>query len=410
MVYVLGIDQSTQGTKAVLFDEHGGIVKRVDIKHKQWINESGWVSHDIVEIYQNVIRAVRKVVEVSGISKDDIRTVGISNQRETTAAWRKDGTPVDKAIVWQCSRAGEICNQYRDYSDIVLEKTGIPISCLAEVTDSNAVYGYTDFEGYLNNPITIHGVLGDSHAALFGQGCHEKGMIKTTYGTGSSIMMNIGSEFKASKNGLATSLAWSENGNVSYVLEGNINYTGAVIAWLHNDLQLMETPDELETAATKANPENTTVMIPAFSGLGAPHWQNNARAMIYGMSRTTGKHEVLKAAMDSIAYQIQDVLAAMEVDSGTKLEELRVDGGPTKNVYLMQFQSDISNIRVGVPGQEELSAIGAAYMAGIGQGIYRKERLFAHQELIYYRPDMTSDIRERKRYNWKEAIDLIVKN
>lgn len=481
MGYVIGIDQSTQGTKAVIFDENGRILKRADIKHKQWINESGWVSHDIEEIYQNVIKAVEKAVEAAGIPKDQIKTVGISNQRETTAAWEKDGTPIDKAIVWQCSRAKEICNERSEYSNLVLEKTGIPLSpyfpaakmawliehviqgedyCLGtidswlvyrltggktfktdysnasrtqllnlhtlqwdeeicdlfgipteklpEITDSNAVFGYTDFEGYLDKPIPIHCVLGDSHAALFGQGCHEKGMIKTTYGTGSSIMMNIGQEFKASKNGLATSLAWSESGKVYYVLEGNINYTGAVIAWLHNDLQLMETPDELEIAAKKANPEDTTVLIPAFSGLSAPHWKNDAKAMIYGMTRTTGKHEVLKAAMESIAYQIQDVLKAMEMDSEIRIEELRVDGGPTKNVYLMQFQSDISDVRVGVPRQEELSAIGAAYMAGISQGIFEKEKLFGHGVLTYYKPSMEPQVRETKQRNWKEAIDLIV--
>lgn len=481
MRYVIGIDQSTQGTKAVLFDEDGTIVKRADIKHKQWINEYGWVSHDAEEIYQNVLKAVEKVVAAAGISKGAIETVGISNQRETTVVWNREGTPLDKAIVWQCSRAKTITDELGAYSEEIRYKTGIPLSpffpaakmawllrnviqgddyylgtidswliykltggkvfktdysnasrtqllnlhtlqwdeeiCrlfgidsshLPEIADSNAVFGFTDFGGYLDQPIPIHCAIGDSHAALFGQGCHQEGMIKTTYGTGSSIMMNIGSQFKASTCGLATSLAWAEDGTVAYVLEGNINYTGAVISWLHHDLKLMETPDELETAAIQANQEDTTVLIPAFSGLSAPHWNDKAKAMFYGMTRTTGKFEILKASMESIAYQIYDVLAAMEHDSGISIEELRVDGGPTKNAYLMQFQSDIANVRIGVPKQEELSAIGAAYMAGIGQGVYQKEQLFGRSELIYYTPKMSGAKREGKLKNWKEAIDLIV--
>lgn len=482
MGYVIGIDQSTQGTKAVVFDENGQILKRADIRHKQWVNDSGWVSHDLEEIYQNVLKSVSKVVDAAGIPKEEILTVGISNQRETTAAWRNNGTPIDQAIVWQCSRAKEICNELSGYASMVLDKTGIPLSpyfpaakmawllrnvireeeyCLGtidswlvyrltngksfktdysnasrtqlfnlhtlqwdqeicdlfgipadhlpNITDSNALFGYTDLGGYLEQSIPIHCAIGDSHAALFGQGCHKKGMIKTTYGTGSSIMMNIGRNFKASKNGLATSLAWCESGEVYYVLEGNINYTGAVIAWLHNDLQLMETPDELEIAAARANPDDTTVLIPAFSGLGAPYWKNDAKAMIYGMTRITGKHEFLKAAMESTAYQIQDVLAVMETDSGIKIEELRVDGGPTKNKYLMQFQSDLSDIRVGVPEQEELSAIGAAYMAGIAAGIYKREKLFDHARLTYFKPNMELEVRKKKRSNWNAAVELLVR-
>lgn len=478
--YVLGIDQSTQGTKAVIFDESGTIIKRADIKHKQWINELGWVSHNLDEIYQNVILAVKKVVEVSGIDKDEIITVGISNQRETTAAWKRNGESAAKAVVWQCSRAKGITKELAEYGELIRKRTGLHLSpyfpaakmawlirntikgsdyCLGtmdswlvyrltegeafktdysnasrtqlfnlhtlmwdeqicslfgvstnnlpEVVDSNSCFGETTFSGYLKHPVPIHSVVGDSHAALYGQGCHHRGMIKTTYGTGSSIMMNIGKEFKDSKNGLVTSLAWSESGEVSYVLEGNINYTGAVITWLHSDLQLMETPDELEMAAKKANPADTTVVIPAFSGLSAPYWNSEAKAMICGMSRMTGKNEVLKAAVESIAFQIEAVLQAMKEDSGITVKEIRVDGGPTKNHYLMQFQSDISDICVKIPLQEELSVIGAAYMAGIADGLYQKEVLFSNRKQVDYKPNMERDIRELKWRQWCEAIKMI---
>ena len=299
--YVLGIDQSTQGTKALLFDEEGTLVCRADVPHKQYIDERGWVEHDPEEIYANTVSVVRILVKKAGIDKKDIVTLGISNQRETALVWeRTTGKPVYNAVVWQCARGAQICAgieaegqgemirshtglQLSPYfsaakiawvlqnvegaqekaekgelccgtidSWLVYKLTGgeefrtdysnasrtqmlnisalawdeevcglfkIPVSCLAELTDSDGQYGYTDFEGYLDAPISIRGVLGDSHGALFGQGCIEKGMIKTTYGTGSSVMMNIGREPVFSKR-VVTSLAWKLGGEVNYVLEG----------------------------------------------------------------------------------------------------------------------------------------------------------------------------------------------
>lgn len=483
MNYIIGIDQSTQGTKAVLFDEEGVLVKRVDVKHRQWIDENGWVSHDINEIYQNVILSVEKVVKEAGAPRNSIAAVGISNQRETSAAWNHDGTPLGKAVVWQCSRAKEITDKMQDLAAVVKDKTGLPLSpyfpaakmawlirntikesgakdyllgtmdswlvykltsgksfktdysnasrtqllnlhslqwdvelcemfgvplkSLPELADSNSVFGYTDFEGVLQAPVPIHCVLGDSHGALFGQGCHKKGMIKTTYGTGSSIMMNIGEEFRASTCGLATSLAWSMDGSVTYVFEGNINYTGAVVTWLQEDMGLVRSTVELEKAVEHANKKDTTVLIPAFSGLSAPYWNDRAKAMIYGMTRTTGKNEVIKAGLESIAYQIKDVLDAMEKDSQIKIKELRVDGGPTKNKYLMQFQSDIADVTVSIPQWEELSAIGAAYMAGISQGIYQKDTVFAKDKRIYFKAGMKPEERFEKCRNWEAAISLL---
>lgn len=483
--YVLGIDQSTQGTKALLFDEQGDLICRTDLAHEQIINEKGWVEHNPIEIIDNTVQVVKDLVEKAGIDKSEIITLGISNQRETAMVWEKStGEPVYNAIVWQCARGESICKEleeagreqvvrehtglqlspyfsaakvawilrnvpgvkekaergelccgtmdswlvYRltdgkefrtDYSNasrtqmfnirtLTWDKEvcgffGIPTNCLPEVTDSDGCYGETDFAGYLEHPIPIRGVMGDSHGALFGQGCHERGMIKTTYGTGSSIMMNIGTEPVFSKS-VVTSLAWSLQGQVNYVLEGNINYTGATITWLKDDLKLISSPGETQELAEQANPQDTTYLVPAFSGLGAPHWDSEAKAIIWGMSRTTKKAELVKAGLESIVYQITDVVEAMKAEADIPIQELRVDGGPTKNTYLMQFQSDIAGIPVQVPSAEELSGIGAAYAAGIAQGIYQKEELFKRMNRTKFSPGMEQETRDKKYAGWKKAV------
>lgn len=487
MKYIIGIDQSTQGTKALLFDENGDILGREDLPHEQIINEKGWVEHNPEEFYGNTIEVVKKVVEKCGISKSDLAGVGISNQRETALAWDMDGKPVYNAIVWQCARGEAICRRIADSAEMVKEHTGlqlspyfsaakiawilenvdgakkladegklcygtvdsflvyrltkgasyktdysnasrtqmfnistlkwdeevcrafgIPVKNLAEITDSNGYYGETDFEGYLENPIPIHGVLGDSHGALFGQGCIEKGMIKATYGTGSSVMMNVGDKPVFSKHGVVSSLAWGMDGKVEYVLEGNINYTGAVITWIQKDLHLIESAKETEELARKANPEDRTYIVPAFTGLGAPYWDSDATAVISGVTRTTRREEMVRAALDCIAYQITDIVDVMREDAGIEVQELRVDGGPTKNRYLMEFQSNILNIPVQVPAAEELSGIGAAYAAGIGLGMYDKDELFMRMKREKYIPDMNEAVREKKKNGWSEAVKLVL--
>lgn len=483
MAYILSIDQSTQGTKAILVDEAGRICGRADRSHRQIVNELGWVSHDLKEIYQNTLLAAADVVERSGIDRSEILAIGISNQRETTALWNRDGIPLNHAVVWQCARSREIVHGLQAHGDEIRARTGLPLSpyfpaakmawllqntpavqdipagelrlgtidswllfkltngaafktdysnasrtqlfhikelhwdegicrlfgipseCLPEVCDSDSIFGMTNLNGFLPRPVPISGVLGDSHAALFGQGCHQAGMIKTTYGTGSSIMMNTGKDCVESCHGLATSLAWGIGGEVQYVLEGNINYTGAVITWL-KDIGLISTPGETESAAQKANPIDQAVLVPAFSGLSAPYWSDKAKAILCNMSRTTGRNEIIRAALDSIAFQINAVLLAMSQDSGLHLSELRVDGGPTKNRYLMQMQSDLSLVDVAVPQSEELSALGAAYLAGISMKLYQKEQLFTDAGLVRYHPAMPDKDRQTWLQRWEQAVKL----
>lgn len=487
--YVLGIDQSTQGTKALLFDETGLLLSRADLPHQQIINEKGWVEHNPLEIYENTVQTVKNLVEKSGIDKNEIRVLGISNQRETALVWDKTtGEPVYNAIVWQCARGAAICDdiEKQGYADIVRSHTGlqlspyfsaakiswvlknipgalekaikgelccgtvdswlvykltkgkefrtdysnasrtqmfdirklkwdkevcelfdIPVQCLAEVTDSDGTYGETDFDGFLDKPIPIRAVLGDSHGALFGQGCLHKGMLKTTYGTGSSIMMNIGKDPVFSKR-VVTSLAWKINGEVNYVLEGNINYTGAVITWLKDDLGLVASAAETQQLAESASQEDTTYFVPAFTGLGAPYWDSKAKAVIWGMTRTTKRAELVKAGLESIAYQITDVIEAMSEESQIEITQLRVDGGPTKNTYLMQFQSDIAGVMVQVPDAEELSGIGAAYAAGLAVGIYDRESVFSQIKRRNFEPAMSKEEQNKKYTGWKNAVGKVL--
>ena len=292
------------------------------------------------------------------------------------------------------------------WDDYICDLFGIDLGMLPKVCDSNDEFGMTDFEGLLPGPIPVRAVMGDSHASLFGQGCLGYGMGKATYGTGSSVMINTGKEI-LSNNSMVTSLAWGMNGNISYVLEGNINYSCAVIKWLVDDLKLIGSPKEAGEIAALANPLDNCYLVPAFSGLSAPYWKTDAKACLWGMSRTTGKAEIVKAAEESIAYQIADIFKAAQAESSIKLKELRADGAGTRDSYLMQFQSDILDIPVAVSEVGELSPAGAAYMAGMTLGIY-DDSLFSKSKHKSYIPNMETEVRERKTRGWKEAVEKVI--
>ncbi len=487
--YVIGIDQSTQGTKALLFDGSGKLLARCDKPHSQIVNDLGWVSHDLNEIYRNVIEVTRSLLKTAGARPARVACIGLSNQRETTCLWRRStGEPLDDAVVWQCSRAKDVEARVAatGRSDEIRFKTGIPLSAyypackmawlldahrddaadpsdlclgtidawlvfrltggrafktdfsnasrtqlfnirtlawdaelcdlfgvpeemLPEVCDSDSIFGSTTMEGLFPEPVPVCGVLGDSHAALFGQGCHEPGMAKATYGTGSSVMMHVGTKPVSSANGMASSLAWKREGRpAEYVLEGNLNYTGAVITWLKDDVGLIASADETEGLARAANAADTTYLVPAFSGLGAPWWDSKAQAMFCGMSRTTGRAELVKAGLECIAYQISDLIFAMEQDTGMRIADLRVDGGPTHNGYLMQFASDLMDGSVAVPEHEELSGIGAAWLAGIRCGLYEEEKLFRENRRTVFAPEMDPAVRKEKLRGWREAVEKVL--
>jgi glycerol kinase len=277
---------------------------------------------------------------------------------------------------------------------------------LAEVCDSNSFFGMTDLEGLLPKPIPVHAAMGDSHAALFGQGCVKKGLGKITYGTGSSVMINSGETPVFCQN-IVTSLAWGINGKIDYVLEGNINYSGAVIKWLIEDLGLIGSAKEAGPLAAGANRDDTTYLVPAFSGLGAPYWKAGAKASLTGMTRTTGKAEIVKAAEESIAYQIADVVDRVREEGEIEPLEFRVDGGASRDTYLMQFQSDILNLPLEVSENEELSATGAAWMAGMALGIY-SAGLYADIKRHRYVSVMDASEREHRLSGWREAVAKVI--
>lgn len=269
---------------------------------------------------------------------------------------------------------------------------------------SDGDFGETDLRGLLPRKVSIHGVLGDSHGALFGQDCRKPGQIKATYGTGSSVMMHIGDQPKFSGSGLVTSLAWGIGGKVEYVFEGNLNYTGAVMTWLREDVGLISTDAEATELAYQANPNDSTYFVPAFTGMGAPYWDSRATGMLTGITRTTGRAEIARACLECIAYQITDLVELMRKDSKIPVDMLRVDGGSTASGYLMQFQSDMAGATVQIPNLQELSGMGAAYAAGTASGLYDREQIYRHIRRRDFLPHISTQVRNSLYSGWKQAV------
>lgn len=477
-IYLLGIDQSTQGTKAFLFDKNEKVLNKVYYPHEQIISPNGWVSHNPYEILLNVKKAIKDIS--SGIDEIEIAGIAITNQRETSVAWNKrTGEAAMDAIVWQCQRSSEIVSRLHDLetSSIVKEKTGIPLSpyfpaskfrwildncekaqlwnqkgelcfgtmdswliysltgkhctdysnasrtqllniyslrwdnelcsffgiprqTLGEVLDSNGDFGSTTVDGLFKNPIPILAVMGDSHSALYAHKCYGFGNTKVTYGTGSSIMMNTGVKIFNGSNGLITSVAWSKNGCTDYVVEGNINYSGAVVSWLEKDVGILDSPVQSSELANLANPADQTVLVPAFSGLGTPYWDQEAKAIICGMSRTTGRNEIVKAALESIAFQISDIIGLMMKELSLKEISVFADGAPAKNLFLMQKQADITGLCLCVSDLKEQSVYGVVLMAAEKLGI----DAFINEKTTLYVPRITSLQRTELLSKWASAV------
>ena len=486
--YILGIDQSTQGTKAIIFNEQGKIIARDDLSHKQIINELGWVEHDPLEIKENVVKVVKNVVNKAEIDKDSIIGVGISNQRETALMWdKKTGKPLYNAIVWQCRRTADITDKLKadgheeyirnttglvvdpyfsgtkvkwildnvegarekaergellfgtvdtwlvwkltqgrvhvtDYTnasrtmlfnihtkkwdDKMLELLNIPRSMLPEVRNSSEVYGQTNIGGKGGVRIPVAGIAGDQQAALYGHLCTRAGQAKNTYGTGCFMLLHTGDKAITSKNGLLTTIACNAKGEPEYALEGSVFIAGASIQWLRDELKIVHDSHDSEYFAQKVPDSNGVYVVPAFTGLGAPYWDPYARGAIFGLSRGSNRNHIVRATLESIAYQTRDVLEAMQSDSGQRLQYLRVDGGATNNNFLMQFQADILDVNVERPVVKEVTALGAAYLAGLAVGFWkdldelhdkaRVERTFT--------PDNDEEKRERRYKGWKKAV------
>lgn len=485
---ILALDQGTTSSRAIFFNKDGNIVGTCQREISQIYPKAGWVEHDPKEILETQISVVKDLINKTKIRIEDIKAIGITNQRETTVLWNKEtGEPVYNAIVWQCRRTSKLCEQLKengweseikkktglvidayfsatkikwildnvngakelaqkgnllfgtidswliwnltggkahvtDYSNAsrtmlyninklcwdeeILSELKIPSNILPEVKPSSCVFGYTDSKIFDNVSIPICGVAGDQQSALFGQTCFEPGMAKNTYGTGCFLLMNTGDVPITSKNGLITTIAWGINGKVEYALEGSIFMGGASIQWLRDELKIINNSADSEYYANLVDDTKGVYVVPAFTGLGAPYWDMYARGAIFGLTRGVKRAHVVRATLESIAYQTKDVLNAMEDDSGIKLKDLKVDGGACANNFLMQFQSDILGVSVNRPEILETTALGAAYLAGLSVGYWKdqdeiKENWSSDKKFI---SNMDNGIREKLYKGWMKAV------
>ncbi len=484
--YVLALDEGTTSARAILFGRYSNTVSVAQHEIKQIYPAAGWVEQDPMDIYANQYASLTECIAKSGVDPQDIAAVGITNQRETVIAWDKNtGRPICNAIVWQCRRTADICQELIDggHSDYISETTGlrpdpyfsgtkikwildnvegarqmaldgrllvgtvdtwlvwkltegrvfvtdltnasrtmlcnihtgqwdkkmldildIPLSVLPEIRSSSEIYGTFDCMGA---SVPLSGIAGDQQAALFGQRCFSKGEAKNTYGTGCFLLTHTGNEAIRSKNGLLTTVAATEQGRpIEYALEGSVFVGGAIIKWLRDEMRLIHEAKDSEYFARKVEDTKGVYLVPAFSGLGAPFWDMNARGTIVGLTAGAGKNHIIRAALEAIAYQTNDVLSAMKADMETDVRSLKVDGGASANALLMQMQSDLSGIKVMRSANAEATAAGAAYLAGLAVGFFESREALREiaSDTVEFSPALESEERERKITGWRRAV------
>jgi len=487
MAYILSLDSGTTSVRALLFDEQGRTLGMCQEEIHQSYPHAGWVEEDPIEIWDHQILVCKRLLEQLSLQASDVACLGITNQRETLIAWdRRTGEPVYPAIVWQCRRTEETCEQLKarglyewfqkktgllpdayfsatkiqwllqnvhgarematngdllfgtidtwliykatcgrvyatdysnasrtmlfnihtlDWDDELLDFFGLTRANLPRVQESGSDFGMLD-ASYLGGEIPIRAVLGDQQSALFGQLCFEKREAKCTYGTGAFILSNIGSEPLYSGNGLLTTVAWGLNGQVRYAFEGSIFMAGAVIQWLRDNLGIIERAADSQALAESVPSSDGVYFVSTFQGLGAPWWENGRRASIHGMTRKTTAAHIVRAALESVAYRVTDVVGAMEREMGLPCKSLRVDGGMSANDFLMQFQSDILQIPVSKTANPEVTALGAAFMAGLVVGIWPNQEalqsMVTESRRLY--PQMKPEDASALYQGWLETI------
>lgn len=491
MGYVMALDAGTTSNRCILFDQKGEIVSVAQKEFTQIFPRPGWVEQDANEIWSTQLGVAVEAMSKIGVTAQDIQAVGIADQRETTIVWdRETGEPVYHAIVWQCRRTSQYCDQLKergltewfrkktglvvdayfsatklkwildhvpgareraqkgellfgtvdtwliwkltkgrvhatDYSNAsrtmmynindlcwdqeILELLNIPECMLPEVCPSSGVYGKTD-TSFFGGGIPIAGVAGDQQAALFGQTCFSPGEAKNTYGTGCFLLMNTGEKPVFSTNGLVTTLAWGIDGKVTYALEGSIFIGGASVQWLRDELRLIDSAEDSEYMARKVQDTNGCYVVPAFTGLGAPYWNQDARGTIVGLTRGVNKYHLIRATLESITYQVHDVLQAMEADSGITLSALKVDGGASANSFLMQTQADVIQTPVQRPLCLETTALGAAYLAGLAVGYWNGLEDIRKNEGVSgaFMPSLSTEECEEKLAGWERAVKCAI--
>lgn len=510
--YILSLDQGTTSSRAVLFDSlTGQIAGMKSVPLRQIYPQPGWVEHDPSVIYDDQLEAMTGAIEEAAVSPEQIACIGITNQRETVVVWEKStGKPVYNAIVWQCRRSSDICDNLKisglvadikrktglvidayfsgtkikwildnvegarekaekgellagtidswlvwklsggqthvtDYSNAsrtmlynikelqwdedMLRVLDIPECMLPKVVPSSGICAYTKYrtdgsktddsldykervvKNILDAGIPVSGMAGDQHAALFGQACFKPGDAKNTYGTGCFILMNTGKTPVESKNNLLTTIAWGIDNEVEYALEGSVFNAGAAIQWLRDELGIIDSAQQSDMMAEQVEDTGGVYVVPAFTGLGAPYWDMYARGTIIGLTRGTNKMHIARATLEAIAYQSRDVLEAMRKDSSMELNMLKVDGGASVSEFLMQFQSDILNIPVLRPVIRETTALGAAYLAGLGVGIWKSREKIADSWNLdtIFRPSNNKEHFDTLYLKWKNAVERSMK-
>ena len=485
--YIMALDSGTTSNRYILFNSAGEVCSVAQKEFKQYYPQPGWVEHDPMEIWSTQVGVAQEAMLKVRATYENIASIGITNQRETTILWNKEtGVPVYNAIVWQCRRTAEFCDGLKEagYTDMIREKTGllidayfsgtkirwildnvpearqladegklmfgtidtwliwnlsggkvhvtdysnaartmlfnintlqwddeilkildIPRSILPTPVPSSGTFG-TTASYVFGGEIHIGGAAGDQQSALFGQACFEPGQAKNTYGTGGFLLMNTGETPVVSNNGLLTTIAWGVDGKVEYALEGSIFVAGAAIQWLRDELKIIDNSPASEAAALEVEDSAGVYVVPAFVGIGAPYWNPYARGTIVGLTRGAGRNHLIRATLESLAYQTCDVLMAMEEDSGVSLASLKVDGGACANNFLMQFQADMIGVDVDRPACIETTALGAAYLAGLACGYWEsKDDIVKNWNISRkFVPQMLEENRTKNRKGWKRAV------
>ncbi len=490
--YIIALDQGTTSSRAVIINHDSEIISVAQKELKQYYPQQAWVEHDPVEIFSSQWEVMVEAVATAGINANEVAAIGIANQRETTVVWDKNtGKPVCNAIVWQCRRSSDICDQMKakGLSDYITDHTGlavdsyfsgtkikwildnidgarkkaengdllfgtidtwllwnfsskqvhltdytnasrtmlfdihklcwdqflldeleIPVAMMPEVKKSSEIYGYTDKLSGTNIPIA--GIAGDQQAALFGQTCFKHGDMKNTYGTGCFLLLNTGEKAVISENGLLTTIAASADNKVRYALEGSVFVGGAAVQWLRDELKLIDSVADSEKYSLEVPDTNGVYVVPAFVGLGSPYWDMYARGAILGLTRSANRKHIIRATLESVAYQSKDLIDAMCEDAGINPTSFRVDGGMVQNDFLMQFQADILGMEVIKPKITETTALGAAYLAGLAVGFWEHLNEISEKWQVgkIYKPMMDAKMRSDLITGWKNAVSRVRSN
>ncbi len=486
--FILALDEGTSSARAVLFDRE---MERVGVAQQpieSLFPNPGWVEQDAEEIWRTQSQVVLDVLATTGKSGSDIHAIGITNQRETTLIWdRSTAQPIAPAIVWQCRRTADFCEELKrspfanriqkltglvvdayfsaskiawildhvpdaqaraeagdllfgtidswliykltggkthvidrtnasrtmlmdlalgQWSTELLEHFQIPTSLLPEIVDSSGICGYTNGD-ILGVEIPIAGIAGDQQAALVGQGCLSAGQAKNTYGTGCFLLMHTGTDVPTSQNQLlATAAAGIADCKAPFALEGSVFDAGTVVQWMRDELGLLQSAEESEKQANSVPDTNGVRVLPAFSGLGAPHWRPNVQGAITGITRNVNKAHIIRAGLESIAFQTADLVEAMQADGNCELQELNVDGGACHNDFLLQFQADIIGMPVNRPTSIETTVRGAALLAGLATDMYAEVESLKVSRV--FEPSMSADERIQRREDWTSFVQSVI--